>query len=199
MVFVGRLVPEKGVSVLAHAFAQVLSSYPNAMLVIVGDGPDRTSLEALAQQLQIARRVVFAGAQNDVALFYLLADVVAIPSQSEPFGIVAVEAMAAGRPVVASNVGGLADTVVDGRTGRLVPPGNAPAMAEALAWALQSPEHAHRLGAAGQARAVNEYSEDRLAASLHALLCRSTLAMAQRKSLLAGADPSLTFGKQEVK
>ena len=199
VVFVGRLVPEKGVSVLAHAFAQVLSSYPKAMLVIVGDGPDRTSLEALAQQLQIARRVVFAGAQNDVALFYLLADVVAIPSQSEPFGIVAIEAMAAGCPVVASNVGGLADTVVDKRTGRLVPPGNAPAMAEALAWVLQSPEHAHRLGAAGQVRAVNEYSEDRLAASLHALLCRSTLAMAQRKSLLAGADPSLTFGNQEVK
>jgi D-inositol-3-phosphate glycosyltransferase len=107
--------------------------------------------------------------------------------------------MAAGRPVVASKVGGLADTVLDGQTGRLVPPENAPAMAEALTWTLQSPEHVHRLGAAGQARAVNDYSEDRLASSLHALLCRSTLAMAQRKSQLAGADPSLAFSKQEVR
>jgi glycosyltransferase involved in cell wall biosynthesis len=101
--------------------------------------------------------------------------------------------------VVASKVGGLADTVLDGQTGRLAPPGNAPAMAEALAWVLQSPEHVHRLGAAGQTRAVNDYSEDRLASSLHALLCRSTLAMAQRKSQLVGADPSLAFSKQEVR
>ncbi len=196
VVFVGRLVAEKGVPVLAHAFAQALSRYPKAKLVIVGEGADRASLEALAQQLQIAQSVVFAGAQSDVALFYLLADVVVAPSHSEPFGIVAVEAMAAGRPVVASNVGGLADTVVDGQTGRLVPPGNASAVAEALAWVLQSPEHAHRLGAAGQMRAINEYSEDQLAASLHALLCRSTLAMAQRKSLLAGADTPLTFSNR---
>lgn len=199
VVFVGRLVPEKGVAVLAQAFAQLLSRYPTAKLVIVGEGPDRASLEALAQQLQIAPNVVFAGAQNDVAPFYLLADVIAIPSHSEPFGIVAIEAMASGRPVVASKVGGLADTVLDGQTGRLVPPGNAPAMAEALAWVLQSPEHVHRLGAAGQARAVNDYSEDRLASSLHALLCRSTLAMAQRKSQLVGANPSLAFSKQEVR
>jgi glycosyltransferase involved in cell wall biosynthesis len=196
VVFVGRLVPEKGVAVLLQAFAQALSSFPQAMLVVVGDGPDRASLEALAHQLQIARSVVFAGAQQDVALFYLLADVVAIPSHSEPFGIVAVEAMAAGRPVVASNVGGLADTVVDGQTGRLVPPGNASAMAEALTWVLQSPDHAHQLGVAGQVRAINDYSEDRLAASLHALLCRSTLAMERRKSRLADADVSLTVSKR---
>ncbi|HEX5441429.1 MAG TPA: glycosyltransferase [Ktedonobacterales bacterium] len=198
VVFVGRLVPEKGVAVLVEAFAQLLSGYPTAKLVIVGDGPDRASLEALARRLQIARSVVFAGARNDVAPFYLLADVVAIPSLSEPFGIVAVEAMAAGRPVVASNVGGLADTVVDGQTGRLAPPGDAPALAEALAWVLQSPERAQQLGVAAHARAIDDYSEDRLAASLHALLCRGTLAMARRKSQLAGADPSPAFSAQEV-
>jgi glycosyltransferase involved in cell wall biosynthesis len=168
--FVGRLVPWKGVDVLLHAHRQVAQVIPQVHLLIVGDGVERANLVRLAEELGIAQRTIFTGEQGDIVPYYLVADVIAVPSREEPFGNVAVEAMAASRPVVASRVGGLADTVVDGVCGYLVPPDDPTMLAEALLSVLQSPQYAQQLGSAARQRALSEYSEQQLAVRLDRLL-----------------------------
>ena len=121
---VGRLVPEKGFDVLVDAAARV-----GASVVIVGDGDERTALAARGGD------VTFVGSvpPSDLAAHYAAARLVCVPSRREGFGMVAAEALAAGRAVVCTAVGGLTDLVTEGVTGRLVPPGDVAALAEALA------------------------------------------------------------------
>lgn len=168
--YVGRLTPQKGADVLMMAFPAIAQSVPAARLLIVGDGPDRTRLERLACELGITERVVFTGAQRDVVPYYLLSDAIVVPSRYEAFGNVAIEAMACGRPVVASRVGGLADSIVDEVCGKLVAPDNSGDLAAAVVWLLQSPERARDLGKQGRQRALTFYSEERLASSLDWLI-----------------------------
>lgn len=125
---VARLVPEKGIDVLVRAAAAA-----GATVEVVGEGEQRAALEALAREL--GADVRFLGALPPAALAerYAASRLVAVPSRREGFGLVAAEAAAAGRAVVASDVGGLADIVVDGVNGVLVPPGDAEALAAALA------------------------------------------------------------------
>jgi glycosyltransferase involved in cell wall biosynthesis len=168
--FVGRLVPEKGLDVLLRAYRLVQRALPSVRLMIVGEGPEKPMLEHLASELGIAERIVFAGPQRDVVPYYLLADVIAVPSRYEPFGIVAIEAMAAARPVVASRTGGLLDSVQDGVCGRLAEPGNPDALANALLWVLQSPAQAQQLGARARERALQEYTEGKMSNRVNQLL-----------------------------
>lgn len=125
---VGRLVPEKGVDVLVRA----AGSLPATRLVVVGDGDERASLEALAASL--GAEVEFAGSvpPGELAAHYAAARLVCVPSRREGFGMVAAEALAAGRAVVGTRVGGLPDLVTDGVTGALVEPGDPDALAAAL-------------------------------------------------------------------
>lgn len=162
--YAGRLVPEKGVEVLLRAFAQVRAALPAAQLLVLGDGPQRAALEALAAQLGLGAAVTFRGYVPPEATEALLAGawVQAVPSVwAEPFGMVAIEAMMRGTAVVASRSGGLAETVRDGHTGRLVPPGDVNAWAAALLPLLQSPALAEQWGAAGRERALADYGMDR--------------------------------------
>lgn len=184
--FVGRLVPEKGIDVLLRAYQALRHTLPDTHLMIVGEGPLRPKLERLAGELGIAERVVFAGPQSDVVPYYLLAEVIAVPSQYEPFGIVAIEAMAAARPVVASRTGGLMDSVQDGICGKLAEPGNADALAEALLWVLQSPEHAHQLGAQARERALREYTEQQMCAQINDLLLSTPARRSKRHAAASG-------------
>ncbi len=160
----GRLVPEKGVEVLLRAFARVHAALPAARLVVVGDGPQRPVLAALAAQLGVSAAVTFTGyvPPDQIEPHVARAWVQAVPSVwAEPFGMVAIEAMMRGTAVVASRSGGLAEIVRDGQTGRLVAPGAVAAWAEALLALLQNPALAERWGAAGRALALAEYSMDR--------------------------------------
>lgn len=146
VVTVGRLRPEKGHSVLLRAWTSVVKDVPDARLVLVGEGPERASLERSAEELRIAGSVTFAGGQEDVWPFLAEADVFALPSFSETSGIAAMEAMAAGLPLVASDVGGLREVVQDRRNGVLVPSDNPQSLAKELVRLLVSPVEAQLMG-----------------------------------------------------
>ena len=129
----GRMVPGKGVSELLRAVSILLREVP-VEVRLAGDGPDRGALEDLAEHLGLAPHVFFAGTSLDVTPFWAECDVGAFPTNQwiESFGLAAVEAMACGRPVVASRSGGLEEVVNDGRTGILVEPGDIEGLAAAL-------------------------------------------------------------------
>ena len=134
VLFVGRLVPDKGVDVLLRSFAAVRARLPEARLVVAGGGDQDLYLRRLARYFGLPPQVDFVGwlTGSELVERYRRADVVAVPSRYEPFGLVALEAMACGRPVVASRTGGLAEIVDDGRTGLLVSPGDHLRLARAL-------------------------------------------------------------------
>ncbi|HET9867725.1 MAG TPA: glycosyltransferase [Nitrospira sp.] len=151
-----RLVePKKGLSVLLDAMT-VLRQRKGGLpcqLLIVGDGPSRRLLAAMSEQLGLSRCVVFAGVRRDIQRILPLLDVFVLPSLYEGFGIAILEAMAVGKPVVATSVGGIPEFVVPGETGLLVEPGNAAALAEAIACVLHDPDRAKRMGLSGRSRA----------------------------------------------
>lgn len=171
LVQIGRLVPRKGAALSIAALVLL----PDTDLVIAG-GPAAAGLDAdpevrrlrtLAHDLGVADRVRFTGSVPRSAVPALLrtADVVLCPAEYEPFGIVPLEAMACGTPVVASAVGGHRDTVDDPATGRLVRPGDPVALAEATAGLLASPARRAACGAAGRRRVLGRFGWDRIAAA----------------------------------
>lgn len=165
VLYVGRLDREKGIPHLLEAMARVLLAVPEARLVIAGKGVLQQELSETARSLQIDDRVSFVGYVQDepLAALYRCAQALAVPSLYEPFGIVALESMACGRPVVASDVGGLREIVLEGQTGLRVPPGNATALARALTGLLVDEATADRMGAAGRQRAEHSYNWPRVA------------------------------------
>ena len=178
LVSAGRLVPRKGVGSVVEA----MSELPDAELVIAGgDGPadaasnsERERLDILARQHGAADRIRFVGRMARAQMADLLrsADVVVCTPWYEPFGIVPLEAMACGVPVVGSAVGGLLDSVVDGRTGILVPPRDPVAIARAARSLLDSPEQRAAYGRAGRERVLAHYTWDRVAASTAQIYAR---------------------------
>lgn len=153
---VASLSPVKGHADLLRAAALVLARR-RARLVLVGDGPLRSELEALARQLGVREQVVFAGVRGDVARLMRGFDLVTIPSHSEGLSNTLLEAMAMARPVVATAVGGNSDVLRDGENGRLVPPRDPAALAAALLALLEAPEAAQRLGEAARRFVVAEF------------------------------------------
>ena len=169
MLFVGRLVERKGVPVLLEAWAR--AALPNAQLVIVGDGPDRTTLETRAAALGLAETVEFRGRVTDTELgaAYSTADLFVLPAvldsrgDTEGLGVVLLEAMASHVPVLASAAGGITDVVVDGVSGVLVPPGDVTALAAGLQRLAAQPDLRTRLAAGGAARVRDDFSWDAIA------------------------------------
>lgn len=153
IVGLGRLEPIKGFQSLVKALPLVLSAIPSARLLLVGEGSLRMALEADARALGVADRLEIAGVRPDAATFLAAADLVVVPSLNEGMGRVLVEAMALGRPVVATRAGGIPAVVGDGQTGSLVPPNDPPALARAVSELLKDPGLRQRMGEAGCRRA----------------------------------------------
>jgi glycosyltransferase involved in cell wall biosynthesis len=148
-----RLIPEKGTHHLLQALAELAGRMPEVRLLLIGDGPQRESLSRQAVELGIADRIVWTGRLLRAATLEHLAltDVIAVPSQwEEGFGLTAIEAMALGKPVVASNTGGLREVVTDGRDGLLIPVGDPAALARALAAILNDGAMRRRMGLAAR-------------------------------------------------
>ena len=173
--FVARLVEVKGVLDLLEAVALVVTRFPRARLVLVGDGPLREAVLERIQTLGLTSHVELLGRLEDPAPALRGFDLFVLPSHNEGMGRAAVEAMAAGLPVVATCVGGLPDVVVDGETGLLVPPHDPQALAEALTRLLEDPDLRGRMGLAGQIRAEafsDQVMFDRLEALYSEILTR---------------------------
>jgi glycosyltransferase involved in cell wall biosynthesis len=161
VVMVANLRPEKGHDTLLAAIPAIVARHPEATFTLAGAGPRRDALETLARALSIDGRVRFAGECRDVPSLLADSDLFVLPSRSEAFPNAVIEAMAAGLPVVASDVGGIPEVVRDGVTGRLVPPDDARALADAVIGLMDDPGRAAGLGAAARA-GVERYSIDRM-------------------------------------
>jgi glycosyltransferase involved in cell wall biosynthesis len=179
---VARLRSEKGQATLLRAAARVRDRHPDLVVVLVGDGPEEPALRALATELGLAARVCFAGHRPNRPNPHQLFDVSVLASDHEGFPNTLIEAMAAGRPTVASNVGGVPDAVLDGETGLLVPAGDPAALAGALARVLGDPTWAAALGARGRAIARERFTPERVTSRLTELYAE----LAGRRMGLAG-------------
>lgn len=177
VLFVGRLVERKGVAVLLDAIARL----PDRIrLRVVGDGPLRTELEARAESLRLGGRAVFDGAVSQPVLECRFAqcDALALPAvtdskgDTEGLGVVLIEAIAHGRPVIASDAGGIPDIVRDGESGLLVPAGDAAALAAAILRLADTPLLRARLVEGGRAHVEREFSWEAIGARLVALYAR---------------------------
>lgn len=162
LVSVGRLVPVKGFQHLLRAIAALGPDAQRVTLTLVGDGPERQALMALAEQLGISSRVRFAGWQKDVSRFLREAHVFVLPTLGEGFGLAVLEAMGEARPVVASNTMSLPEIVAHGETGLLVPPADPDALAAAMRACLGDPTRLTRMGVAGRARGMAQFSVARM-------------------------------------
>jgi glycosyltransferase involved in cell wall biosynthesis len=151
----GALERRKGQDVLLDAVDALGERGGEVRVVLCGEGSERPALETRAEAA--AGRVLLTGFQEEVAPCLAAADVVVVPSRHEGLGVAALEAMAAGKPVVASRVGGLAEVVVDGESGLLVPPEDPAALATALARLLDDPALRTRLAATGQVRVMRDH------------------------------------------
>jgi L-malate glycosyltransferase len=171
LITVANLRPEKNHEILFEAAAGLFRIHPELRLRIVGDGVRRRELEQLAAALGLGSRIEFLGHREDVPALLADADVFVLPSRSEAFPNGAIEAMAAGLPVIACAVGGLLDLIQNDSTGILVPSGDAGALASALRSLVEHPVRAEALGAAARRVVHERYSFDRMVASFEDLYC----------------------------
>ena len=160
--YVGRMVPIKDLRTLVAAFAQAVASCSRLCLLLVGDGPERAMLEDFIRKCGVADRVRTLGWTEDLSRVYATMDICALSSLNEGTPVAIIEAMAAGKAVIATNVGGVPDVVTHEETGLLSLPGDVPALADAMVRLAASPEDRLRMGAVGRQRAATRYSIGRL-------------------------------------
>jgi L-malate glycosyltransferase len=162
VITVANLRVEKNHESLIAAAEALAHSYPNLRFQIVGAGSRLAELQALADARNVSHVVEFLGHREDVPALLAAADLFVLPSRSEAFPNGAIEAMAAGLPVIATAVGGLLDLIDDGRTGLLVAPSDREALTTAITSVVDNPAFGHRLGAAAREEVTARYSFDRM-------------------------------------
>jgi glycosyltransferase involved in cell wall biosynthesis len=167
--WIGRMTAVKRTEDVLAAFKRLRENGVDAYLCLVGDGPQRRAIERRAHQLGVMRHTFFLGSQEEVARYYAAFDVLVLPSANEGTPVSAIEALAAGRPVVATRVGGVPDVVRDGEDGFLVDAGDADALAERLERLAKEPELRERMGRAGRERVLPRYTVERLVDDVDAL------------------------------
>ncbi len=179
----GRMVERKGFHYLIKAFYMVTKKHPSARLILVGDGPERPTLETEVRRLQIEKRVVFARNVSDAELFqyYKMSDIFVLPAiidangDTEGLGLVLLEAMASGIPVIGSDVGGIPDIISENADyGFLVPPANAEILAAKILFFLDNPEKISDFGKKGRKVVENLFSWQQIARK-YVVLFKSTL------------------------
>lgn len=172
IVHIGRLEPQKGHMVLLEAMPSVLQRYPDVKLLMVGDGALRAVIEAEIRRLNLEETVLLAGFQTDVVPFLGAADLVVLPSLWEGLPLIAIEAGAMGKAMVATNVDGTPEVIIDGETGILVPPGNSQRLAEAIVTLLGDNTKRREMGAKALQITKEHFSLERQVAETAELYIR---------------------------
>lgn len=193
VVHIARLNAIKDQTTLLRAARLVLDHHPTFRLELVGDGERRKELEHLTAELGLGNAVRFHGSQADVRPFLAGADAFVLSSVSEGIALTLLEAMAAGLPVVATDVGGNREVVIPGETGFLVPARDPVALARALITLLSDPPRAARFGAAGRARVLTNFALDRAVAAYETLYRRLLERQAPRMKRAPRDNPGITF------
>ena len=186
IVHISNYRPVKRAADVVRVFARVAGEMP-ARLVLVGDGPDLGPATDLARELGVVDRIRLIGVVDDVAPYLRAADLLLLPSQTEAFGLVALEALAAGVPVIASRVGGLPEVVEHGVSGYLLPVGDVEGMARQAVRLLRERPLAERLGRAGAGRVAEQFPPDRIVPRFEELYHRVL-------GLPAGTEPEIDDG-----
>jgi glycosyltransferase involved in cell wall biosynthesis len=190
-----QLRPGKGIETLIDAVPRVLARHPSTQVAILGEGPDLDALRERARMRGVAHAVHFLGPTAEPLAALRGMDIFVHPSWAESFPYVILEAMSLGRPIVASDVGGIGEAIVNGQSGVLVPPRNDSALAEALIEALGDPDRRARMGALALSRVSEEFTRammvDRLISVYHELVRSSSSQSAAAVTRTAVAvDPS---------
>lgn len=159
---VGRLEEEKGNAFFLEALAEVKRRLPNAVGIIIGDGSLKAELERMAGELGLKEAVRFLGARNDVPDLLRIADIVVIPSLTEGFSLVALEAMACGKPVIATRVGGIPELIDDGTNGILVPARDSRELAHAIIKLAGDLALSEKMGSQGRAKVIEQFSLEKM-------------------------------------
>ncbi|MDR3707775.1 MAG: glycosyltransferase family 4 protein [Capsulimonadaceae bacterium] len=173
VVCVARLEVEKDISSLIRAMVLLTASFPECQCVVAGEGSERKHLEALIASERMEANVRLLGYRSDALSLINASDVLVLPSLSEPFGLVLLEAMALAKPVVATTAGGPLEIVLQGLTGLLSPPSKPAALAESLLSVVADPERATKMGRAGQERYWEKFTAKAMAASVLDIYVRS--------------------------
>lgn len=152
---VGRLVPIKGHTYLIKAIQKVVKVIPEAKFLFVGDGELKSKLSEEIKSLDLQKHIILLGARSDIATILSCINAFLLPSLNEGFGMVLIEAMAARKPVIATNVGGVPEVIINGTTGILVPPKDPEAFSSAIIKLYNNPDISLEMGSAGYSRAKN--------------------------------------------
>lgn len=179
---IGRLVTAKGPDIFLKAATGVLRDFPEAIFVLVGDGPDRERLEKVAKSLAVGASVIFAGRRDDMPSIYASLDVMVLPSLTEGMPMVILEAMAAAKAIIATRVGGIPSLVVPEKTGILVQPGDSDELRIAIARLLADPGLRTQLGDAAQMLARERYTSRIMAENYLATYRQALLKVESRQS-----------------
>jgi glycosyltransferase involved in cell wall biosynthesis len=166
IVCAARLEREKDVASLIAAMPAVIAATPNAVCVVAGDGSERAARAAQIQQLGLTGSVMLAGFREDAMSIINAADLFVLPSLAEPFGLVLIEAMSLGKPVISTDAGGPREIVENGRTGLLVPPADPVALGAAISRLLLDEKLRHSMGASGMKRFQENYTLPRMTAAI---------------------------------
>ena len=172
VLYIGRLRHVKGVDQGIKGFERVLQKHPTAHLALAGEGEQFPSLQSLVADLGICANVTFLGVRNDLPHILSASDSVLLPSRNEGLPRAAIEAMAAGKPVIATKVGGTPEAIIDGVTGILVPPNDINQIGNAVSNLIENVELQNRLGSAGRKRATQHYSIEKYISRLDCLYRR---------------------------
>ena len=159
----GRLVEEKGHRFLLRAFAALREKCPRNRLLLAGSGNQMGQLQKLARELGVRDKINFLGERRDIPRVLAALDIFVLPSLTEALPISLLEAMAAGRPTIASRVGGIPEIVREGVNGLLVPPADPPGLADAIEALIGDRGRARRIGEAGQRTVEKNFTADQMA------------------------------------
>jgi glycosyltransferase involved in cell wall biosynthesis len=161
LLYIGRLSPEKGVDFLIKSFSKISNKFNNIKLIIIGEGSEKKSLESLTKRLNLSEKINFLGKVNHSKIinFYKNSTLIIVPSiWPEPFGLIGPEAMSVGRPLIATNLGGIPEWLMDKKTGYLVKPKDINSLAGKIIKLLSNKEIINKMGIEGRKKAINSFS-----------------------------------------